>query len=153
MALAATVAAPALLGSLGFSEGVSAAVSWGRWPLLALFAIFGLAVVYRYGPSRATPRWQWVSAGAVFATILWIAASIAFSIYVRNFGSYNETYGALGGVIILLTWLWVSAFVVLLGAEVNSEAEYQTKRDSTTGAPRPQGKRGAVKADTTGAAP
>lgn len=152
-ALAVTVAAPALLGSLGLGEGARAAVNWGRWPLLALFAMAGLAVIYRYGPSRATPRWQWVSAGAVLATILWVLASIGFSVYVRNFGSYNETYGALGGVIVLLTWLWISAFVVLLGAEINSEAEHQTERDSTTGAPRPQGERGAVKADDTGRSP
>jgi membrane protein len=153
VALAATTVLPALLGSLGLSESARAWVAWGRWPLLAVFAMAGLAVIYRYGPSRTNPRWQWVSLGAVVATLIWIAATIAFSIYVRNFGSYNETYGTLGGVIVLLTWLWLSAFVVLMGAELNSEAEHQTRRDTTTGAPRPRGERGAVKADTIGAPP
>lgn len=147
VALAATVAAPALLGALGLGEGLRAAVSWGRWPLLALLAVLGLAVIYRFGPSRAPARWRWVTPGALTATVLWIAATIGFSVYVRNFGSYNETYGALGGVIVLLTWLWISAFVVLLGAELNSEAEHQTRRDTTT----PEGRRGAATADTTGA--
>lgn len=150
VALGFTVVAPALLGSLGLSEAAQTAVTWGRWPVLAVLTILGLAVVNRYGPSREDPRWRWVSVGAVAATVLWIAGSLAFSVYVRNFGSYNETYGTLGGVIILLTWLWLSAFVVLMGAELNSEIEHQTKRDTTTGAPRPMGSRGAAKADTVG---
>jgi membrane protein len=115
--------------------------------------MFALAVIYRYGPSREQPRWQWVSVGAVTATVIWLLGSAAFSIYVRNFGNYNETYGALGGVIILLIWLWLSAFIVLLGAELNSEMEHQTKRDTTTGAPRRRGERGAIKADTVGRTP
>ena len=82
--------------------------------------------------------------------MLWIVGTIAFSIYALNFGSYNETYGALGGVSILLTWLWLSEWLVLLGAELNSEMEHQTKRDTTTGAREPMGERGAVKADTVG---
>lgn len=153
IAVVTVIVAPALLGSLGLNEAARAAVAWGRWPILAILTILGLAVVYRYGPSRATPQWRWVSPGAVLATLLWVAGSVAFSIYARNFGTFNETYGALGGVIIMLTWLWLSAFVVLLGAELNSEAEHQTRRDSTTGPPRPQGQRGAVKADKTGRSP
>ncbi|WP_375259187.1 YihY/virulence factor BrkB family protein [Citreimonas sp.] len=153
IAFAATLAAPALLEVVGLSDGVQAAIAWGRWPVLALLTIFGLSVVYRYGPSREHPRWRWVSPGAVVATIIWLIGSVAFSIYVRNFGSYTETYGALGGVIILLTWLWLSSFIVLLGAELNSEIEHQTGEDSTTGAPRPKGDRGAEKADTVGRTP
>jgi membrane protein len=150
VAFAAAVALPVLLGSLGLGDAARTAVAWGRWPLLALLAVLGLAVIYRFGPSRHGARWRWVSPGAVLATLLWIAATVGFSIYVGNFGSYNETYGALGGVIVLLTWLWISAFVVLLGAELNSEAEQQTRRDTTTGMPRPEGARRAVTADTTG---
>ena len=87
--------------------------------------------------------------GAVLATVLWMIGTMGFSIYAKNFGSYNEVYGALGGVIILLTWMWLSAFIILLGAEVNAEMEHQTLRDSTKGrAERPMGKRGAVKADS-----
>ncbi|WP_375262555.1 YihY/virulence factor BrkB family protein [Palleronia sp.] len=153
VAFTATLAAPALLGALGLSEGVKAAVTYGRWPLVGLLTIFGLAVVNRYGPSRENPQWKWVSVGAVVSTIIWLLGSIAFSIYVRNFGSYNETYGALGGVIILLTWLWLSAFIVLFGAELNSEMEHQTTTDTTTGDPLPRGERGAAKADTVGKTP
>jgi membrane protein len=119
-----------------------------RWPLMAALAMLGLAALYRFGPSRAEPKWRWISVGAVVATTLWIAGTLGFSIYVRNFGSYTETYGTLGGVIVLLTWLWLSAFVILGGAELNAEIEQQTERDTTSGAPLPMGQRDAVKADT-----
>lgn len=153
IAIALVVLVPALLGHLGLPPLLSTLVSLIRWPILAAMALLGLAVLYRFAPDRARPRWRWVTPGALLATIIWVAGSIAFSIYVRNFGSYGETYGALGGVIILLTWLWLSAFIVLLGAEFNAEAEHQTERDSTTGAPQAVGKRGAVKADATGRVP
>ena len=125
-AIAALLVAPVLIGALGLPQQVEAVVTYGRWPMLAVSAIIGLAVVYRYGPSRRTPAWRWVSVGAVTATVLWLLGSLAFSIYVSNFGVYNETYGALAGIIILLIWLWLSGFVVLLGAELNSEIEHQT---------------------------
>jgi membrane protein len=112
-----------------------------------------LAALYRFAPSRAAPRWRWVTWGAGIATLIWVLGSIAFSIYVRNFGNYDATYGSLGAVIILLMWLWLSAFVVLLGAEVNSEMEHQTERDSTTGAPEPRGRRGAQVADEVAESP
>jgi membrane protein len=96
------------------------------------------------------PRWRWVSLGAATATVLWLLASIAFSVYVNNFGSYNETYGALGGVIILLLWLYLGGFVVLLGAELDSELEHQTAKDSTEGPSQPLGQRRAQMADTVG---
>ncbi|PZX16221.1 membrane protein [Palleronia aestuarii] len=153
LALVGTVVIPALAGRLGLPESVVTLVTYGRWLLLALFTFGGLAVLYRFGPSRSNPEWRWVSTGAVVATVIWILGSIAFSIYVQNFGSYNESYGALGGVIILLTWLWLSSFIVLLGAELNSEMEHQTERDTTTGPNEPMGERGAVKADTTGRIP
>ncbi len=153
LALGATVILPAALGFLGLSDTVRTLITVLQWPLLAVLAILGLAVVYRFGPSREQPRWRWISPGAVAATVLWIVASIGFSIYVANFGNFNETYGALGGVIILLTWLWVSAMIVLMGAELNSEAEHQTRRDTTTGEARARGERGAVKADHVGRSP
>ena len=153
IALAALVALPALLGNLGLSDGAQTLVSLIRWPILAVLTILGLAVLYRYGPSRADPEWKWVSVGSGAAAVLWIVGSVAFSVYVRNFGTYNETYGTLGGVIILLTWLWLSAYIVLLGAEVNSELEHQTRADTTTGDPEPMGRRGAEKADSVGKTP
>lgn len=153
LALGTTVVLPAVLSFLDLSGTVETLIAVLKWPLLAVLAILGLAVIYRFGPSREAPKWRWISPGAVAATLVWIAASIAFSIYVRNFGSYNETYGALGGVIILLTWLWVSALIVLMGAELNSEMEHQTRADTTTGKPLPKGERGAAKADTVGRSP
>lgn len=153
IALAATVIAPAVVASLGLTGPLGLLITYGRWILLALLALMGLAVIYRFGPSRESPRWRWVSPRAIAATVTWIIASIAFSIYVRNFGAYNETYGALGGVIILLIWLWVSAFIVLLGAELNAEMEHQTRRDTTSGPERPMGSRGAEMADTLGESP
>ena len=161
-ALAITIGA--ILGTaagLGLMILLPSLVAWGnlppiletvinvlRWPLMAALAMLGLAALYRFGPSRAEPKWRWISIGSVVATTLWIVGTLGFSIYVRNFGSYTETYGTLGGVIVLLTWLWLSAFVILGGAELNAETEQQTEKDTTTGAPLPMGQRDAVKADT-----
>ncbi len=153
VALGFVVVVPALLGSLGLPGGVVVLIEWGRWPLLALLTAFGLAVLYRFGPSREDAEWRWVTWGSVIATVVWIAGSLAFSVYVRNFGDYDEAYGTIGGVIVLLTWLWMSAYIVLLGAEINSEMEHQTRHDSTTGRDRPMGQRGAVKADGVGEIP
>lgn len=153
MAMGAMIAVPAMLGTLGLSAAAEALLRYGRWLVLAALALFGLAVLYRYGPSRDAPKWRWVSPGAIVATLLWLAGSALFSVYAANFGSYNETYGTLGGVIILLTWLWLSAFIVLLGAELNSEIEHQTARDTSKGPERPVGERGAQMADTVGEVP
>ena len=121
-----------------------------QWPLLLVLVMSGLAVLYRFAPNRDEPQWQWVSPGAVTATVLWIVASVAFSVYVANFSSYDKTYGSLGGVVVLLTWLYLSAFIVLLGAVINAQAERQTRKDSTEGAPLPMGTRNARAADTLG---
>jgi membrane protein len=121
-----------------------------QWPLLIVLVMLGLAVLYRFGPDRDKPQWRWVSPGTVTATLLWIAASIGFTVYVANFSSYDKTYGSLGGVVILLTWLYLSAFSVLLGAVINAQSERQTRKDSTEGTPRPMGQRDAHAADTLG---
>ena len=152
-AMAAMVGVPALLGAVGLSRVGEVLILYGRWILLAALALGGLAILYRYGPARDAPKWRWVSPGSIAATVLWLAGSAVFSFYVSNFGSYNETYGTLGGVIVLLTWLWLSAFIVLLGAELNSEIEHQTARDTTRGPEQPMGERGAVKADSVGKVP
>jgi membrane protein len=123
------------------------------WLVLASFVTVALGVLYRYGASRAEPKTRWVNWGAIVATLLWIGVSLLFSIYVSNFGSYNETYGALAAVMILLLWLWISAFVVLLGAELNAEMEHQTERDTTVGEPKRRGERGAYVADHVGEVP
>ncbi len=118
VSLALIAVLPAVIASSASARRRRRLVSLARWPLLALVALGTLAVLYRYGPNRDAPQWRWVSWGAVLATVVWILASIAFSIYVSSFGSYNQTYGSLGAVIILLTWMWVSAFIVLMGAEL-----------------------------------
>ncbi len=122
-----------------------------QWPLLIVLVMAGLAVLYRYAPDREEPQWRWVSPGAIAATALWVAGSIAFTIYVTNLANYDKTYGSLGGVVILLTWLYLSAFTVLLGAVINAQSERQTRRDTTRGQPEPMGRRGAYAADTLGA--
>lgn len=146
------VIAAALPTALSFmnADWIAMIVSWARWPILSLIGVLGITALYRFGPSRSAAKWRWITPGAVLACALWIVSSLGFAWYVENFAAYNETFGALGGVIVLLTWLWLSAYIVLLGAEIDSEMEAQTKRDSTVGAPRPMGERGAVKADTLG---
>lgn len=133
------------LGSIG--EWLIAA---GRWPVLVALLLLGLSVLYRHGPSRDKAQWAWVSPGALFAAGGWLIASMIFSWYVANFEDYNKTYGTVGAVIGLLTWMWLSATIVLVGAELNSEAERQTDRDTTKGPPMPVGMRGADAADRKG---
>ncbi len=150
LALGLVVAFPALFGNLGLPGFVQTLASALRWPVLWLALVLGLAVLYRYAPDREEPKWRWVNWGSTAASILWIILSLVFSYYVANFGNYNETYGAIGAVIILLMWFFITSYVVLMGAELNAEMEHQTSRDSTTGTPRRMGKRGAHAADTLG---
>lgn len=152
LAIGAVVVVPVVLNHLGLGPVTHALVRIARWPLLAALVVVGLAVLYRYAPSRREPRWQWLSVGSVAAAVLWLAGSALFSWYVSSFGSYNATYGSLGAVIGLMVWMWLSAIVILAGAELNSEIEHQTLRDSTAGGDKPLGARGAVSADTVGAA-
>jgi membrane protein len=119
----------------------------GRWVGLVLAVMVGLAVLYKLAPDRDDPRLRWVSVGSVVATAVWLLASLGFSLYVDNFGRYGQTYGALAGVAILMLWLWIGALIVLVGAEINAEAEQQTIRDTTVGDQQPLGERNAVKAD------
>lgn len=152
LALSLVAALPAIIKWTGLPS-IQTAIALLRWPLLAVATMFGLAVLYRYGPSRKAAQWQWVSWGAVVATLLWIVVSAGFSSYVSNFGNYNETYGALGAVIILLMWFYLSAYVILLGGELNAEMEHQTAHDTTKHRGAPLGQRGAYVADTVGAVP
>ncbi|MCZ2837262.1 YihY/virulence factor BrkB family protein [Modestobacter sp. VKM Ac-2985] len=118
-----------------------------RWVLLLAVVIGSLAVLYRAAPDRDAPKIRWVSLGSLVVTVIWAVVSVAFSFYVNNFGSYNETYGAIAGVIVLMLWLYLTCYLVLLGAEINAETEHQTARDTTQGDPEPMGKRDAVVAD------
>ena len=138
---------PAAIGFLPFGAVGKTIASVVRWPLLLALIVVGLAAIYRYAPSREEPKWRWVSWGASAAAVLWLAGSALFSVYVGEFASYNQTYGSLGAVVVLMMWLYLSAFAVLLGAELNTELEHQTARDTTTGEPKPMGQRGAWAAD------
>jgi membrane protein len=137
-------------------SSMGAAARWAiailRWPALAVGFMVGLAVLYRLAPDRQNAGWRWITPGALAATVLWLAGSALFSLYTASFASYNETYGALGAVVITMLWLQLSAFAVLAGAELNAELEHQTAEDSTTGPEQPLGQRGATMADTVGAA-
>jgi membrane protein len=119
--------------------------------LLAVQAA-GLALVYRYGPSREPVRLQWISWGSAMTVIAWLLMSVAFTAYVANFGHFNKVYGSLGAAVGLMTWLFLSSMVVLAGAELNSEIEHQTAVDTTRGPPKPAGARDAKMADTVGRA-
>jgi membrane protein len=148
--VALIAALPSVLNRVSDNDALQVVGSVLRWPILALLILFALAVLYRYGPNRRKPEWRWVSWGSAAAALIWLAASIGFSIYISLLGSYNKTYGSLGAVIILLLWLYLSAFAVLLGAELNAELERQTRYDTTSGEDRPMGARDAHAADTLG---
>ncbi|MDB5438411.1 MAG: ribonuclease [Caulobacteraceae bacterium] len=127
------------------------------WTPLRWLAVYGLttlafAAAYRYGPSRAPARWRWIKIGAALAAALWLVGSVAFSFYLNKVAHFDATYGPLGGAVAFLIWLWLSALIFLLGAELNGEIEHQTAVDSTTGAPLPIGGRGAAVADSVGLA-
>ncbi|WP_445158582.1 YihY/virulence factor BrkB family protein [Halomonas sp. E14] len=141
---------PLLTGMLGLEGPAVRVINWLRWPGLLLMMMFVIAVLYRYGPYRTSPRWEWVSVGTVVATLLWLLGSGGLSFYVGYMANIDELYGSLAAVVILLLWFWLSAFVVLLGAEINAEMERQTRHDTTVGAPKPMGHRGAYAADTLG---
>ncbi|MBP2290468.1 YihY/virulence factor BrkB family protein [Azospirillum rugosum] len=148
------VAVPAVINLLGLQDTVIGWVaSLARWPILAVAIMFVLAVLYRYGPDRREPKWRWVSWGSAAATILWILASVGFSLYVSHFGSYNQTYGSVGAGVVLLLWFNLTSYVILMGAELNAEIEHQTARDTTDQEGRgekPLGTRDAYVADTVG---
>lgn len=148
VAIALVIAAPIVLSTIGLGVVADAVLQYGRWPALAILLLFGLAMLYRFAPSRETPKWKWVSVGGVSAAVAWLIGSAAFSYYVANFGSYDATYGTLGAAIGLMMWMWMSTIIILFGAELNSEIEHQTEKDSTSGPDRPPGQRGAEAADT-----
>jgi membrane protein len=152
LALGAMVVLPIALDYLGIATVADEVIRWARWPALFIAVMFGLSLLYRYGPSRTQARWRWITWGSAIAAILWLLASVLFSWYAGNFGSYNKTYGSLGAVIGFMVWIWISTIVILLGAEIDAEMEHQTVRDTTTGPEKPLGQRGAAVADTVGAA-
>lgn len=141
---------PALLALLPVDEFTDLILRYARWPILMVVAGIGISVLYRFGPSRARAQWRWVSWGSMLACLVWIVASAGFSFYLQGFADYNATYGSLGAAIGFMMWTWISVMVLLVGAQLNAEIEHQTAVDTTTGKPRPMGRRGAVMADTLG---
>jgi membrane protein len=152
VALGSIVVLPLMLSSFGLGGWTEILLRFLRWPVLICLVVFGLAVLYRFGPSRESPRWEWLSVGSVTAAIAWLVGSALLSWYLANFANYDATYGSLGAAIGMMILMWMSSIVILVGAELNSEIEHQTARDSTTGPERPLGQRGAAMVDTVGAA-
>jgi membrane protein len=148
MTLTLIAAVPGVLQFLALPKSLEFIGYVAPWPLLIALMSLGLAALYRFAPSRREPKWRWVSWGGVAATLLWIVASAGFSVYVGKFAHYDKTFGSLGAVVVLLTWFYLSAYVVLLGACLNAEMERQTARDTTHSPERPLGQRGAKMADT-----
>ncbi len=145
--LALVVGFPAVIDSLNLPAVVDTGLRLVRWALLAVLLSAALAMIYKVAPHRSNPEFKWVTWGAAVATILWLIGSAAFSVYVENFGSYDKTYGSFAAVIILMLWFFLTAFTILLGAEINAELEHQTSTDTTTGEDEPIGQRGAFHAD------
>jgi len=143
------VAVPVVLKVAGTSAWVQIAADVVRFALLWLMSLLGLAFIYRYAPARERAQWRWVTWGSAIAATLWLTATALFAVYVRSVGSYDRTYGALGGVIVLLMWFYISSLIVVLGAEINAEMERQTVKDTTV-RHAPLGQRGAYAADTVG---
>ena len=147
LGLSILVALPAALDIFGIQHHQRVLIRVASFAVLVAAVAIGLSLLYRYGPNRRIPQWQWVTAGSVVATLLWVVASALFSYYVASFATYDATYGPLGTVVAIMMWFFVTAYAVLLGAELNAELELQTVRDSTDGPPKPLGRRGAYVAD------
>jgi membrane protein len=143
---------PAIIAFMGLERQADLMIAWLRWPILLSMIAVGITLIYRFGPSRRPAKWRWLFPGSLLATIVWIAASAAFSFYLQNFADYNATYGSLGAVIGFMTWTWISVIILLVGAQLNAEIEHQTLNDTTVGPGRRMGERGAVVADTVGEA-
>ena len=132
IAIGTIVALPLLLGKLGLASVTAGIFRYARWPILLVLVISGLALIYRFGPSRRAPRWQWLSVGSMIAAAAWLASSALLSWYLATYADYDATYGSLGGAIGLMMWMWVSSIVILLGAQLNSEIEHQTAQELDT---------------------
>lgn len=144
------VAVPLALSILPLGSATEIVLLAVRWLLLFGVAVLGLAIVYRFAPDRHPAQWRWVTPGSLIAATLWLIGSALFALYARNWGSYGQTYGALGGVVVLLMWFYLSGYIIILGAEINAELERQTREDTTIGRPKQMGERGAYSADTIG---
>ena len=126
------VAAPIVLSQLGLSGARETLIDLARWPMLLGLVVLGLTTLYRYGPSLSDPQWTWLFPGNVIASVSWLILSGLFSWYIANFGNYDATYGSLGAAIGMMTWMWISMIVVLLGTELNAEIQRRPNAASST---------------------
>jgi membrane protein len=147
LALVILVFLPVAIEFFGLDAYATAVVRTASFAMLIVFVIASLSLLYYFGPSRRSAKWHWITPGSSIATLLWLVASILFSLYVGHIASYDTSYGPLGAIAGVMMWFWVSAYAVLLGAELNAELELQTSEDTTTGPPKPAGQRGAFVAD------
>lgn len=150
LAIAIIVVVPAIPSFFGVEAAAGKAVAWLRWPVLFLISLASLSALYRHGAARRPPKWRWTIVGAVVATVLWVAGSGVLSLYVRHVAHLDASYGSMGAFLVLMLWCFVTAFAILLGAELNAELEHQTRIDTTVGEPLPAGERGAFVADGLG---
>lgn len=148
--LALSAVLPAVVAAFPGAGIRDTVLIWGRWPFLALILMLGLAVLYRFGPDRRAPRWQWITPGALVSGLGLLLMTHAFGIYTARFADLGATYGSLATFVAIMLWLWLASVVVIIGAEINAETEHQTAQDSTIGADRPLGERNAVMADHIG---
>ncbi len=147
IAVAFVIAFPALIDKLGLPSLLQTGMSILRWVILAGISYLVFIMLYKIAPHRATPKTKWVTPGAIFATVVWMAGSLLFTLYINNFNNFDKTYGSIAAVIILMLWFFLTGFIILLGAELNSEIEHQTSVDTTTGGVKTMGNRGAYFAD------
>lgn len=147
VALIMVAGIPAFVNITGIQGPLYSAIIWLRWPLIGFVIIFVLSLLYKIAPARKSPKFSWVSTGAIISTILWIAGSSLFSLYINNFGNFASIYGSFAAIIILMLWFFLTSFIVLLGAEINAAMEHHTYSDTTTGSDKPLGERGAFYAD------
>ena len=147
LAVSTLVFLPAVIAFLGLSGYTQTLLRVGGITVMVIFVLLGLSLLYRFGPSRRQARWRWITPGSMLATLLWLIVSTVFTVYVSNLANYDATYGPLSTVAAVMMWFWMTAYAVLLGAELNSELELQTARDSTVAPPMPLGRRGAYVAD------
>ncbi|HKJ79831.1 MAG TPA: YihY/virulence factor BrkB family protein [Prolixibacteraceae bacterium] len=147
LSIAFVLGFPAVVDKLNLPMVLEMVFAILRWVILAAIIMFSLALIYKIAPDRDNPKFRWVTWGTVLATVFWLGGSLLFTFYVNNFGNYDKTYGSIAAVIILLLWFFLTGFIILIGAEINSEMEHQTRADTTVGDPEPLGERGAFYAD------
>jgi len=150
--LASVIIVPLAAAHLEIASLTEWVIAAARWPALLAIVGLALAVLYRFGPDRATPRWNWVSWGSAFASVAWLVTSVLFSYYATNFSKLNSSYGSLAAVVGFMVWIWLAQIVILMGAQINAELEHQTARDTTIGREKLIGARRAKMADTIGEA-